>query len=163
MTKLTLIALAVLVSQQSHALTCSGTPTPIKNINRCDTVRTHGGEVKGEEFQFQGQTYHLWAATQTYDQLFSVNCTDACGNSVAVVDEVDWDCIGSQEIAAIGSNSPRTYVSGSPSRCPSETGISNASQDFQKYIDTVSNHEQVKPAGIPAPQQGIGYWDGDGN
>jgi hypothetical protein len=166
---LTVLSLLACISvtatvQRAAALTCDPNPTPVTTINRCDTVRKHGGEVKGEDFQFQGQTYRLWSATQTYIQLFSVSCKDACGNTVNVIDEVDWDCVAPQEIAAIGSNIPNSLhpVATNPS-CPAEQGISNASQDFQKYIDTVSNHEAIKPAGMPAPQQGINYWDGDGN
>lgn len=150
------------LSGKAMALTCSSTPTPLKTINRCDTVRAHGGETGHDQLQLNGETYSLWSAPQTFDQIFTVSCTDSCGNAVTLVAEVDWDCVRAQPIAALGINSPMSLIGGSKS-CPTENGVSNASTDFQKYIDTISNHEQIKPAGMPAPQQGIGYWDGDGN
>ncbi len=161
--RIVLIISTAAFCQQSMALTCTSTPVPLTTINRCDTVRTHPGEVKGENYKLGNQTYNLWAAPQTYDQLFTVQCTDACGNSVAIIDEVDWDCVGNQEIAALGSNTPDSYqpYGEAHAKCPAESGTSNASQDFQKYMDAVSPNEQIKPPGMPASQQGIGYWDGE--
>ena len=137
-------------------------PVVFKTINRCDSVRKHGGETGSDTLNYKGKVYDIVAAPQTFEQLYSVTCKSACGGEVEFLKAIEWDCVGNQDVASLGGIWATDQTSDRPVRaCDTTDAETNKTVDY--YFNSVSRAAKltgVKPPGMPPSQSGIEYGAG---
>lgn len=153
---------SLLLSALPHASAaeCKMDPKEIKTINRCASVRTHGGQVTGNEYlQFGGSSFWLWSAPQTFEKLYKFECTDSSGFQATLIGDVSFDCVGDQQIAAVGIDQAKEL---SDSQSTFQVRLEMwkvAMNQIDSFVKEKFRAGNKKPSDMPVPSSGIRYWD----